>query len=144
MGQETSRYRQLQEICKRCHVNIMYAFGSRSEEIRSYIEGSGVLNKASSSDVDIGIRISEGHHLSVKDKVNLAMELEDFFGVERVDLVILTEADPFVAANIIRGERLYADDEYVADEYELYILRKAGDLAYLERQRLSLIFRETL
>jgi predicted nucleotidyltransferase len=81
----------------------MYAYGSRSEEIRSYIEGAGVLNRASSSDVDIGVRISEGRHLSVKDKVNLAMELEDFFGVERVDLVILTEADPFVAANIIRG-----------------------------------------
>lgn len=32
--------------------------------------------------------------------------LEDLFEVERVDLVSLRDADPFLAANIIRGERL--------------------------------------
>ena len=29
-------------------------------------------------------------------------------------------------------------DEYEADEYELYILRRAGDLAPLEKERISL------
>ncbi|NVM21522.1 MAG: nucleotidyltransferase domain-containing protein [Desulfobacterales bacterium] len=79
-------------------------------------------------------------HFAVKDKVSFAIELEDLLGVSRVDLVVLAEADPFLAANAIRGERIYCLDEYMADEYELYILRRAGDLAHLEHERLDLIF----
>jgi hypothetical protein len=78
--------------------------------------------------------------MSVREKVNLAMDLEEMLGVGRVDLVILSEADPFLAANIIRGERIFCRDPYLADEYELYILRRAGDLAPLELDRLSMIF----
>jgi hypothetical protein len=57
-------------------------------------------------------------------------------------VVCLQEADPFLAANVVRGERLYARDEYEADEYDLYVLRRAGDLAPLERERIALILRE--
>ena len=39
-------------------------------------------------------------------------------------------------------ERLYAEDEYLADEYELYIFRRAGDCAHLERERVALILGE--
>jgi hypothetical protein len=56
--------------------------------------------------------------------------------------VILPEADPFLAANVVRGERLYAENEYRADEYDLYVLRRAGDLAPLERERMALILGE--
>ena len=56
------------------------------------------------------------------------MALEDLFSVNRVDVVVISEVDAFLAANIIR-----------ADEYDLYILRKAGHLAPLERERISLI-----
>jgi hypothetical protein len=52
---------------------------------------------------------------------------------------VLDEADPFLAAEIIRGERLYAQDTYIADEYDLYVLRRAGDLIPLERERIALI-----
>lgn len=44
------------------------------------------------------------------------------------------------AANVIRGERLFAGDRYLANEYGLYIQRHAGDLRFLERERLALIF----
>jgi hypothetical protein len=52
---------------------------------------------------------------------------------------VLPEADPFLAANVIRGERLFADDRYLADLYDLYVLRRAGDLVPLERERQALI-----
>jgi len=78
----------------------------------------------------------------VQQKVRLAIALEDLFDVGRVDLVCLPEADPFLAANVVRGERLYARDEYEADEYDLYVLRRAGDLAPLERERMALILGE--
>lgn len=133
---------QLREICKRYHIEIMYAFGSRCKELKRCIDEEETIQNNISSDADIGIKTSKDSYLSVRDKARLMMELEDLFKVDRVDLVILTEADPFLAANIIRGERLYCKDDYIADEYELYILRRAGDLAPLERDRLSLIFGE--
>ena len=139
---EASPQKKLEEICRRYHIDIMYAFGSQCLELKDYIDGRGPLNKASPSDADIGVRISEGYPISVRDKVNLTIELEDLLNIGRVDFVVLSEADPFLAVNIIRGERIYAEDEYAADEYELYILRRAGDLAHLERERLAYIFHE--
>jgi hypothetical protein len=55
----------------------------------------------------------------------------------------LDEADAFLAAGVIRGERLFARDEEVADEYDLYVLRRAGDLAPLERDRMARVLGET-
>ena len=90
--------------------DIIYAFGSRAREVAEW---------------------------SVKEKVNLAIALEDLFSVNRVDVVVITEEDPLFAANIIRGERIYCKDEYEVDEYDLYILRRAGDLGPVEKERIS-------
>lgn len=46
---------------------------------------------------------------------------------------------PLLAVNIIRGERLFCRDDYAADEYELYVFRRAGDLERFERQRIEQI-----
>lgn len=128
-------------LCQRFEIAALYVFGSRGEEIRRWMEG-GQRQKSSPSDVDVGVRPIPGTHLSLQNKVKLAIALEDLFKVGRVDLVSLPEVDPFLAANVIRGERLYARDEYEADEYDLYILRRAGDLAPLERERMALILGE--
>jgi hypothetical protein len=64
------------------------------------------------------------------------------FGLSTIDLFILQEVDAFLAANIIRGTRVFENDPYLADEYELFILRRAGDLADLERQRMAMILQE--
>lgn len=144
MSKETypSLFKQLKQICKRYHVEIMYAYGSRCLEVVRYIKGEGLMDKNNPSDVDIGIKPFKGYQLSVREKVELIIETEDLFRVGRVELVVLSEADPFLAANIIRGERLFFESEYKADEYDLYILRRAGDLIPLERERLNLIFEE--
>ena len=93
----------------------------------------------SSTDVDIRTLSQDGRRLSIREKSTIATELEEIFQAGRVDLIVLPEADPFLAANVIREERLYCRDTYAADEYELYVLRRADDLAPLERERLSLI-----
>ena len=89
--------------------------------------------------MDIAAKFLSGAEVTVEQRVEVAIALEDLLGVDRVDLVDLDQADAFLAANAIRGSRLYAQDEYLADEYDLYVLRRAGDLAPLERQRLALI-----
>ena len=131
------------EICDRHDIDLVYAFGSRAGEVRASLYGTGKMDKSTKADVDIGIKPSPKRRaMSVREKVEIALEIENLLGVERVDLVILSEADPFLAANIVRGERIFSRDPYSAEEYELYILRRAGDLAPLERERLSMIFAE--
>lgn len=135
----STRHLSLQQLCESFNVDILYAFGSRAGEVRAWLDGETASLTPSPSDVDIGVKPAPGIRLSVHDKVRLAIALEDLFGVHRVDLVSLDDADPFLAAEIIRGERLYARDEDDADEYDLYILRRAGDLIPLERERIALI-----
>ena len=136
------RKENLNEIAVKFDLDIIYTFGSHAKEVLEWIEGKvPTFSVAPLSDVDIGVKRSLKIGFSVKEKVHLASALEDLFAVNRVDLVVVPEADPFLAANIIRGERIYSKDEHEADEYDLYILRRAGDLVPLERERIDLIMR---
>ena len=132
----------LEKICQEFHVAILYGFGSRAREVLDWLEGKLSELAPGPSDVDVGVKAVPGVRWLVKDKVRLAIELEDLLGCNRVDLVVLDGANPFLADEVIHGERLYARDEYEADEYDLYVLRRAGDLAPLERERMALILGE--
>ena len=134
---------RLIRICRKADILALYLFGSRGKEIAARLRGEHVSGDKSDSDLDVGVRPNPDTRLGAIDKVQLAQALEDLFAVPRVDLVVLPEADPFLAASVIRGERVYARDDYQADEYDLYILRRAGDLAPLERERMALILGET-
>lgn len=134
------RYQAIEQLCKKYHVKALYVFGSRGRELFQVILNDDISLSASPSDLDIGVLTHSP--FSIDEKVNLTFELEDLFGVAKVDLFVLQEVDAFLAANIIRGERVYAEDEYLADEYDLFVMRRAGDLAELERQRLAMILQE--
>lgn len=134
----------IKDFCNHNGIDILYVFGSRSKEIAGFLSGGGTNLVSGPSDVDIGVKTILGKKLDVEEKVLISIFLEDLLGVSRVDLIVISEADPFLAAEMIRGERLYARDEIEADEFELYILRRAGDLIPLERERERLIFKEEI
>jgi predicted nucleotidyltransferase len=134
-----ARTDEIAALCEHHGIESLHAFGSRARETADWVDGKRPALAHSSTDVDIGALPKHGRKLSIREKSTIAIELEEILQAGRVDLVILPEVDPFLAANVIRGERLYCRDTYAADEYELYVLRRAGDLAPLERQRLSLI-----
>jgi predicted nucleotidyltransferase len=135
-----TRLQRIEEVCRKYRVKALYVFGSRSAEIFQAIQDDKLEIQPSPRDLDIGVLTHSP--LAIDEKVKLTLELEELFGVPRVDLVILQEADAFLAANIIRGERIFAEDSYGADEYELFVLRRAGDLAELERARMAMILQE--
>ena len=134
------RSQKLEEICRKYWVKILYVFGSRSADMYRFIQDDESQLSSSQSDLDIGVLTHVP--LSIENKVDLTLELEDLFGEPRVNLSILQEADAFLAANIIRGERVYAEDSYLADEYDLFVLCRAGDLVDLERERMAMILGE--
>lgn len=134
----------LKVLCKRYAVADLYVFGSRAAEIATRVKkgaasGGGDFAGDASGDVDIGVRPRPGIHLSVRKIADLTRDLEDLFGTERVDLVLLPAATPFLALDVVRGELLYCLDPDEQAEHELYILRRAGDLAPFQRQREELV-----
>jgi len=137
------RQAALKEMCEQFGIAILYAFGSQAENVRQWVEGEMDRLSDGPADVDIGAKGIPGVRWSVRKKVDLAGAMEVLFGCSRVDLVFLQETDPFLAAEIIRGERLFARDEYEADEYDLYVLRRAGDFVPLEQERMAMILGES-
>jgi len=139
----SDRHRQLTKIAQQFSLDIIYAFGSHAKEALAFLRGEiKEIPFPPRSDLDIGVKPSKRAKLDVHQKVELAITLEDLFSAPRVDLIVIPEVDPFIAANVIRGERIYVKDENLADEYDLYILRRAGDIAPIERERIALIFGE--
>lgn len=123
------------DLADRYNLDAIYLFGSRAGEVAALVKEQTSLAATNRSDVDVGFLPQRGHRLSVRDKVRLAAALEDLWGVPRVDLVLLPEASPFLAIDVIAGPCIYARDTDAQAEYELYVLRRAGDLAPFERAR---------
>lgn len=70
--QETSsRQQAIAKICRAFAVGILYAFGSRGEEVRAWVRGEQETLPPGPSDVDIGANMLRGHELTVKEKVQL-------------------------------------------------------------------------
>jgi predicted nucleotidyltransferase len=136
-----SRLQEVEHLCRKYRVKALYIFGSRRADMLRFLQEESFQLPASPSDLDIGVLTHSP--FSVENKVNLTLDLENVFTASNVDLFALQDVDSFLAANIIRGDRVYAEDDYLADEYDLYVLRRAGDLAELERQRMAMILQET-
>ena len=126
------------ELAEKYHVFCFNAFGIRAPEIRALIRGERPAPENSVSDIDIGVHYHGGYHPILNDSISLEQELEDLFNA-RVDLVDVVKARPYLSLDIIRGELLYCNDEDAQAEYELFILRRADDLAVFEREKRKMI-----
>ena len=84
------------------------------------------------SDIDLGVLFDRS--IGVARRARLQARFSDALGKD-VDLVDVGTCDAFLALSIIRGERLYCTDIDRADEFDLYVMRRAGDLEPFERQR---------
>ena len=85
-----------------------------------------------SSDIDVGVLFRT--RVPLEELIRIEIRLDDSIQ-QTVDLVDVKRAGPFVALEIIRGNRFFCRDETAADEFDLYVLRRAGDLEYFERER---------
>ncbi len=103
----------------------LYLFGSRARH-----------EETEQSDVDVGVLFQQEQTL--RDVLLLEDALERRLGV-KVDLVDAGRASAFLALDIIRGERVFCADEDRCDEFDLYVMRRAGDLAPFERERRRLL-----
>jgi len=103
----------------------LYLFGSR-----------GRHEETERSDVDVGVLFRQQE--SLRDLLLLEDALERRLGLP-VDLIDAGRASAFLALDVIRGERLFCSDPDRCDEFELYVMRRAGDLAPFEKERRQLL-----
>ena len=115
---------------------MLYAYGSRARQALCWLHRGSTLADGP-NDLDLAVSGGFDRRYTLAEKVAVASAFSGLFDFEAVDLADMAEVDPFVAANIVRGERLYCSDRLYADELDLYILRRAGDLAPFERERLA-------
>jgi len=102
-----------------------------------YLFGSRARGEASErSDVDVGVLFRQ--EVALRDVVLLEDALQQRLGLP-VDVVDAGHVDAFLALDVIRGERVYCSDPDRCDEFELYVMRRAGDLAPFERERRRLL-----
>ncbi len=98
-----------------------YLFGSRADS-----------DPSPDSDVDIGVLFND--RVSLEWLVRIQNAIEEALG-HRTDVVDLRAASSYLALDIVRGRRFLCTDEFRCDEFELFVLARAGDLAPFERQR---------
>ncbi len=130
---------EISRLAERHRLADVYAFGSRAKEIVVLLHEGEAGRSSASSDVDIGVRPLSGVRLSPREIVNIAIELEDLLEVNRVDLVVLPQAEPFLALDIVKGETLYTRDPIDQARYELLVFRRASDLLPLKKERIEMI-----
>ncbi|HET9766520.1 MAG TPA: nucleotidyltransferase domain-containing protein, partial [Thermoanaerobaculia bacterium] len=110
---------------------IASTLASRSEVVGAYLFGSRVDGSAHpQSDVDVGVLSREPFGLEIL--VELENGLEGRLGLP-VDVVDLWTANAFLALAAVKGERVFERAPPALDEFDLYVLRRAGDLAHFER-----------
>jgi predicted nucleotidyltransferase len=109
----------------RPHVRALYVFGSR-------VTGTA----RPESDLDVGVLFTAPQPLEAT--LLLEEALEQAIGL-RVDLVDVARSGAFVALDIVQGERVFTRHPVETDHFELYVLRRAGDLLPFERARRAML-----
>lgn len=128
---------KIKEIAEQYTLQLIYAFGSRANEALMMVEGKLRYLSEGPSDLDIGI--GPQNTLTVEEKVEIALALEEIFDVARVDLVVLSESPLFLSLRIVTEELLYAKDTTFEAEYQLYIMRRAAELISYERMKEKMV-----
>jgi len=121
---------QLNSICRRHCVELMYLFGSQVEAGLRLLSGKGVMVDDPLTDLDVGVVI-EGGLPAPEERLRLYSQLQtdlgDVFRPFMVDLVLLQENHSVFQLEAIKGECVYGPNLLVRDAYELQVLRRAAD-----------------
>jgi len=126
---------EFSNLCHSYGLIAVFAFGSRGDEIQKRLSGIDPTIENPESDLDLGFLADREDDFDVMRTIDFACAVEDLFGVPRADIVDLRKAPPYLALDAIRGHRIFCADEVEAAIFELFVLRRAGDLAHHERDR---------
>ncbi len=99
----------------------------------AYLFGSYAHAQADSlSDVDLAVYIDAHGEALYRNYMEIMLAVQAALETERLDLLLLNSASPSMQFEVIRtGELIYARTEQVQYAFEMNVIRKYQDTAYL-------------
>jgi len=104
-----------------------------SDVLALYMFGSRSTGRATAAS-DLDLAVLGSRTFTLPELVDLQLQLQGAAGLS-IDLVDLRTAEAFLALDVIRGDRVFCRDHFTADTFELFVMRRAGDLEPFERER---------
>lgn len=123
---------RIRAIAQKYGIILIYLFGSEAERGRIYLEGERV-SPHPFSDLDVAVAFEKAPPEPMETYGRLYREISEIFAPFNVDLLFMQEVNMLFQHEIIRGIRIYASDEWIADEFEEGILKKSEDLLHKKR-----------
>ena len=99
----------------------------------AYLFGSFARNEAGElSDLDLAVLFATKKDELYSAYMDLMLEVQKALATERLDLLLLNSASPSEKFEIIRsGELLYSRNEQEINDFEMDVIRRYQDTAYL-------------
>lgn len=112
---------RLRDLFQQKKVALAYLFGSYAHD-----------EAGAASDIDIAIFLDcNGKELYSSYRESM-LGVQEALGTERFDLLLLNDAPPVLQFEAIsRGQLIYSRDEQVLNTFEMSVIRKFQDTAYL-------------
>lgn len=113
-------------------------FQRQPQVVSAYLFGSQATGRAGPlSDIDVAVILTEeaqrGDDVHEREAL-LHVELMKALRTDKVDLVFLHEAGPFLAHRVIRdGRRVYVRDELLDQRFRVHVVQQYLDTAPLRR-----------
>lgn len=123
---------QIKAIARKYGITLVYLFGSEAERGRIYLE-KGVVAPRPFSDLDVAVAFEKPPPEPMETYGYLYREIAEIFVPFDVDLLFMQEVNTLFQHEIIKGIRIYAKDEFDADEFEEGILKRSEDLLFKKK-----------
>jgi predicted nucleotidyltransferase len=132
------RHAEIERIAREHDLLAVYFFGSRADDGLRLLRGEPV--ESAGSDLDVGVVFRE-EDPSIERLFPVKDALEKLLPEMGLYVVGLQRVDSFFQFNVIQGQRVAASDAYVADIWELRVMRSAAELQAIQRANESEVFR---
>jgi predicted nucleotidyltransferase len=120
------------DLAKKFGCILIYLFGSQAEDGKRYLEGEEI-RPDTFSDLDVAVAFRNLSTIPINIYGELYRDISEILVPFNIDLIIIHEMDPLFQYEIIKGIRVYEEDERITEEFEEKVMKKAGDLIIKKR-----------
>lgn len=124
--------KEIKNTAEKYGIALIYLFGSQAENGARYLKGDNI-NAEDLSDLDLAVSFKNIPSEPMKIYGALYKELSKVFEPFYIDLVFMHEVEILFQYEIIKGIRIFEKDEFLADELEEMIMKRAEDLAFKKK-----------
>lgn len=124
--------KKIRELAEKFGINLIYLFGSQAEIGEKYLKGE-LTTPEIFSDLDVAVSFKNPPENSIKIYGELYVEISEIFDPFYIDLVFIHELNSLFQYEIIKGIRIYEQDEETAEVFEEMVMKKAADLMPIKK-----------